>query len=144
MGLSVESGIPGAYRGPQVCRLAHISYRQLDYWARTGLLLPSIDPGRGSGYQRLYSRDDLVMAAAIRRLLELGVSIPRIRELAYAGAPGDPLSLREAVDRHRKRWTAALVGDPESGAGLWLDLGVIRKRLDDRENPPIRDEGSAA
>lgn len=68
----------GVYRGPELCRIAGISYRQLDYWARTGLMQPSLAAAAGSGSQRLYSRDDLVFALAIRRLLVLGVSLRSI------------------------------------------------------------------
>ena len=49
-----------AFRGPQVCELVGITYRQLDYWARTGLLTPSITQAKGSGTQRRYSMRDLV------------------------------------------------------------------------------------
>ncbi|MFE6918918.1 MerR family transcriptional regulator, partial [Streptomyces rubiginosohelvolus] len=42
------------YRGPTACAAAGITYRQLDYWARTGLVEPSVRPAYGSGTQRLY------------------------------------------------------------------------------------------
>ena len=70
---------PG-YRGPTVCRLVGISYRQLDYWARTGLVTPSVRPADGSGSQRLYSFEDLVELRIIKRLLDAGISLQRIRE----------------------------------------------------------------
>jgi predicted site-specific integrase-resolvase len=35
------------YRGATACSAAGISYRQLDYWARTGLVEPSIRASRG-------------------------------------------------------------------------------------------------
>ena len=70
---------PG-YRGPTVCRLVGISYRQLDYWARTGLVTPSVRAADGSGSQRLYSFTDLVELRIIKRLLDAGVSLQRIRE----------------------------------------------------------------
>ncbi|HEV8683578.1 MAG TPA: MerR family transcriptional regulator, partial [Actinomycetota bacterium] len=46
------------YRVPDVCRIVGISYRQLDYWTRTGLVRPSVRDARGSGTQRLYSFQD--------------------------------------------------------------------------------------
>jgi len=70
---------PG-YRGPTVCRLVNISYRQLDYWARTELVTPSVRAAEGSGSQRLYSFTDLVELRIIKRLLDAGVSLQRIRE----------------------------------------------------------------
>lgn len=59
----------GAFRGPQVCDLAGITYRQLDYWVRTGLLEPSVAYANGSGSQRLYSRSDIAVAKVIRGLV---------------------------------------------------------------------------
>lgn len=67
------------YRGPQVCTIVGITYRQLDYWARTGLLHPSISQARGSGSQRLYSYADLVQLKVIKRLLDAGVSLQAAR-----------------------------------------------------------------
>lgn len=67
------------FRGPQVCNIVGITYRQLDYWARTGLLRPSISEARGSGTQRLYSYRDLVELKVITRLLDAGVSLRSAR-----------------------------------------------------------------
>jgi DNA-binding transcriptional MerR regulator len=67
------------FRGPQVCNLVGITYRQLDYWARTGLLRPSITEARGSGTQRRYSYRDLVELKVINRLLDAGVSLRSAR-----------------------------------------------------------------
>ena len=77
------SGAPPAetgYRGPTVCKLVGITYRQLDYWARTELVTPSVRPADGSGSQRLYGFQDLVELRIIKRLLDAGVSLQRIRE----------------------------------------------------------------
>ena len=68
------------YRGPTVCKLVGITYRQLDYWARTNLVTPSVRPADGSGSQRLYGFGDLVELRIIKRLLDAGVSLQRIRE----------------------------------------------------------------
>lgn len=70
---------PEGFRGPQVCALVGISYRQLDYWARTGLLRPSIADARGSGTQRLYSYTDLLELKVIKQLLDAGISLQRAR-----------------------------------------------------------------
>lgn len=67
------------YRGPQVCSIVGITYRQLDYWARTGLLHPSISQARGSGSQRIYSYSDLLQLKVIKRLLDSGVSLQAAR-----------------------------------------------------------------
>jgi len=72
-------GSPLGYRGPQVCSIVGITYRQLDYWARTGLLHPSISQARGSGSQRVYSYADLLQLKVIKRLLDAGVSLQAAR-----------------------------------------------------------------
>jgi DNA-binding transcriptional MerR regulator len=67
------------YRGPQVCAVVGITYRQLDYWARTDLLRPSIAEARGSGTQRRYSYRDLLELKVIKRLLDAGISLRQAR-----------------------------------------------------------------
>ncbi len=67
------------YRGPTACSAAGITYRQLDYWARTGLVEPSIRPAHGSGTQRLYSFRDILVLKIVKRLLDTGVSLQQIR-----------------------------------------------------------------
>ena len=68
------------YRVPEVCRIVGISYRQLDYWARTGLVTPSVRDAGGSGTQRLYSFQDLVQLKVIKKLLDTGVSLQKVRK----------------------------------------------------------------
>jgi DNA-binding transcriptional MerR regulator len=68
------------YRGVAAMRAAGISYRQLDYWARTGLVVPSIRAASGSGTQRLYSFRDLVVLKVVKSLLDAGVSLQNIRK----------------------------------------------------------------
>ena len=78
--ISLANGDAGVgYRAPQVCRLVGITYRQLDYWARTDLLRPSAKEASGSGSQRLYSFTDLIQLKVIKRLLDAGMSLKRIR-----------------------------------------------------------------
>jgi DNA-binding transcriptional MerR regulator len=67
------------YRGPTACSAAGITYRQLDYWARTGLVEPTVRAATGSGTQRLYSFRDVLLLKVIKRLLEAGVSLQQIR-----------------------------------------------------------------
>ncbi len=68
------------FRGPQVCKIVGISYRQLDHWDRTGLLRPSLAPAKGSGTQRLYSYQDVVQLRIIKQLREAGVSLQQARK----------------------------------------------------------------
>ncbi|WP_066906712.1 MerR family transcriptional regulator [Millisia brevis] len=67
------------YRGPGACQIAGITYRQLDYWARTGLVVPSIRGAAGSGSQRLYSFKDVLVLKIVKRLLDTGISLQNIR-----------------------------------------------------------------
>jgi DNA-binding transcriptional MerR regulator len=68
------------YRVPDVCKVVGITYRQLDYWARTGLVTPSVRDAQGSGTQRLYSFHDLVTLRVIKNLLDTGISLQRVRK----------------------------------------------------------------
>lgn len=67
------------YRGPTACAAAGITYRQLDYWARTGLVEPTVRPAAGSGSQRLYGFRDILVLKVVKRLLDTGVSLQNIR-----------------------------------------------------------------
>jgi DNA-binding transcriptional MerR regulator len=67
------------YRGPIACSAVGISYRQLDYWARTGLVEPSIRAATGSGSQRLYGFRDILVLKVVKRLLDTGISLQQIR-----------------------------------------------------------------
>ncbi len=73
--LSEDTG----YRGPTACKAAGITYRQLDYWARTGLVEPSVRSATGSGTQRLYGFRDILVLKVVKRLLDTGVSLQQIR-----------------------------------------------------------------
>ncbi len=84
-GMLFDDGLPDVpegvgYRGPTACTAAGITYRQLDYWARTGLLEPSVRPAAGSGSQRLYSFRDILVLRVVKRLLDAGVSLQQIRQ----------------------------------------------------------------
>lgn len=67
------------YRGPTVCSIVGITYRQLDYWARTELVEPTVRTAAGSGSQRLYSFDDIVALKVVKNLVDTGVSLRKIR-----------------------------------------------------------------
>ncbi|MEX2328566.1 MAG: MerR family transcriptional regulator [Nitriliruptoraceae bacterium] len=88
------------YRGPTVCRIVGITYRQLDYWARTGLVEPGMRKAEGSGTQRLYSFDDVVRLKVVKRLLDTGVSLQKVR-----------LAADELVSRGRSVADTTLISD---------------------------------
>lgn len=91
------------YRGPAVCKIVGITYRQLDYWARTELVNPSVRRADGSGTQRLYSFEDIVQLRVVKRLLDTGVSLQRVR-----------LAIDEIRDRGRSPADVTLVSDGSS------------------------------
>ena len=67
------------YRGAVAAKAAGISYRQLDYWARTELVEPTVQNAQGSGSQRLYSFTDILVLKLVKRLLDTGISLQQIR-----------------------------------------------------------------
>ncbi|MTE24412.1 MULTISPECIES: MerR family transcriptional regulator [Microbacterium] len=67
------------YRGAVAAKAAGITYRQLDYWARTELVLPTIRGAQGSGSQRLYGFRDILVLKLVKRLLDTGISLQQIR-----------------------------------------------------------------
>jgi len=68
------------FGGPQVCKIVGITYRQLDYWARTDLVRPSVADAHGSGTQRRYSYQDLVRLKVIKNLIDAGVKLQAARK----------------------------------------------------------------
>ncbi len=88
------------YRGPTVCKIVGITYRQLDYWARTGLVEPGMRKADGSGTQRLYSFDDVVRLKVVKRLLDTGVSLQKVR-----------LAVEELEARGRSLAESTLISD---------------------------------
>src|SRR5262245_4668096 len=104
-------GLQG-FRGPQVCKIVGITYRQLDYWARTDLVRPSIADAHGSGTQRTYSYADLVRLKVVKNLLDAGVKLQ---------------TARKAIEYLRED-----LGDEWATASLVLDgAGSVLVRTDD-------------
>jgi DNA-binding transcriptional MerR regulator len=107
-----DGGDEIGYRGPQVCKIVGITYRQLDYWARTDLVRPSIADARGSGTQRTYSFQDLVRLKVVKSLLDAGVKLQ---------------TARQAIDYLRED-----LGDDWATANLVLDgTNSVLARTDD-------------
>lgn len=82
-GFLFDDGLPrpnvNGYKGNTAARAAGISYRQLDYWARTGLVEPTVRSAKGSGSQRLYGFRDILVLKLVKRLLDTGISLQQIR-----------------------------------------------------------------
>lgn len=101
-----------AFRGPVACNVVGITYRQLDYWARTGLVTPEIRGADGSGTQRLYSFRDVLILRVVKKLLDAGISLQQIRtaidhlrsrgvqELSQVTLMSDGVSVYECTNDH--------------------------------------------
>ena len=76
----MKDSLAMGFSGPMVCRLTGVTYRQLDYWARTELVTPSITPASGSGSKRTYSYGDVLEVKVIKSLLSSGLSLARARQ----------------------------------------------------------------
>ena len=76
----MTDSLKNGFSGPMVCRLTGVTYRQLDYWARTDLVTPSITAAQGSGSKRTYAYSDVLEVKVIKSLLTSGVSLSRARQ----------------------------------------------------------------
>ena len=157
-GISDQPGapdVPGAdsaeigYRGPTACSAAGITYRQLDYWARTALVEPSVRAAHGSGSQRLYSFRDILVLKVVKRLLDTGISLQQIRaavqhlrdrgsaDLAQVTLMSDGVSVYECTS------TDEVVDLLQGGQGVFgIALGKVWREVegDLAELPAVRAE----
>jgi DNA-binding transcriptional MerR regulator len=86
------------FHAPQVCKIVGISYRQLDYWARTGLLRPSLADATGSGSQRIYDYHDVLELKVVKQLLDGGVNLQKARRaIACLREAGEDLTTANLV-----------------------------------------------
>ena len=69
------------FSGTQAAKVVGITYRQLDYWARTDLIRPSLSDASGSGSRRRYSYTDLLELRVIKTLLDAGLKLESVREV---------------------------------------------------------------
>ena len=105
LGLLFTDGMPelddqAGYRGAVAARAAGISYRQLDYWARTELVEPTVRGAAGSGTQRLYGFRDILVLKLVKRLLDTGISLQQIRTaVKFAGLAGDGTDVEALIER---------------------------------------------
>jgi DNA-binding transcriptional MerR regulator len=150
-GTAEESTGPAetGYRGPTACSAAGITYRQLDYWARTGLVEPSVRAAHGSGSQRLYSFRDILVLKVVKRLLDTGISLQQIRaavkhlhdrgtdDLAQVTLMSDGISVYECTS------TDEVVDLLQGGQGVFgIALGRVWREVegDLAELPAVRAE----
>ncbi|HEV8296239.1 MAG TPA: MerR family transcriptional regulator [Acidimicrobiales bacterium] len=77
----MTAGAETGYSGKHAAQVVGITYRQLDYWARTDLVRPSLADAQGSGSRRLYTYRDLLELKAIKNLLDAGIRLESVREV---------------------------------------------------------------
>jgi len=127
------------YRAPQVCNVVGITYRQLDYWARTRLLTPSLQTAHGSGSQRLYSFSDIVQLRVVKRLLDAGMSLKKIRqameilrgELDSATPLADVTLLSDGITIYAAHSADELVDVFRRGQGVFgIAVGPVQAELE--------------
>jgi DNA-binding transcriptional MerR regulator len=146
-----EEGV--GYRGPTACAVAGITYRQLDYWARTGLVTPSVRDASGSGTQRLYSFRDILVLKLVRRLLDTGISLQNIRsavgQLRAGGAEdlADITLLSDGTTVYECTSTDEVVDLLQGGQGVFaIAVGKVVREVEGSlaELPGERAEDDAA
>lgn len=126
------------YRGPTACAAAGITYRQLDYWARTGLVEPSVRSAQGSGTQRLYSFRDVVVLKIVKRFLDTGVSLQNIRAAVrhLRTRPAEDLAhmtlMSDGATVHECTSPDEVVGLLQGGQGVFgIAVGVVRSDVEE-------------
>ena len=132
--VAIEEG----FSAPQACRLVGISYRQIDCWARSGLLRPTLAEARGSGRPRRYSYRDLVQLKVIRRLLDAGIALGKIRRVvAFLGDElGEDLASASLVVNGQEsllvHHEGELIDALQGGQGVFsvVALGALSAELD--------------
>ena len=135
----LEQNHLGGYRAPQVCNLVGITYRQLDYWARTGLITPSVQAAQGSGSQRLYAFGDIVQLKVVKRLLDAGMSLKKIRtamdilreQLQSAAPLADVTLLSDGATIYAAHSPDEVVDVFQRGQGVFgIAVGPVQQELE--------------
>ena len=141
------------YRAPQVCNIVGITYRQLDYWARTGLLQPSLARAHGSGTQRLYSFGDIVQLRVVKRLLDAGMSLKKIRsamdilrtELSSDQPLADVTLLSDGITIYAAHSSDEVVDVFRRGQGVFgIAVGPVQAELEGEIHALFPDEPAIA
>lgn len=76
-----KSETADGFSGARTAEIVGITYRQLDYWARTDLVRPSLEDAKGSGSRRRYTYRDLLELKAIKSLLDAGIKLETVRDV---------------------------------------------------------------
>jgi len=149
------------YTTAEVALMSGFSVRQIGYWAKQGVIVPSIQQAHGSGTRRLYSFDDLLQLRFVRQLMNYGWSLQKIREAItrLRSIMDDPQSLQKAVLVHGSQTILAICKtkegeriildmlDPGGQQVMWIYLDTLReetqKAVVDHSNKAIAEKVSA-
>jgi DNA-binding transcriptional MerR regulator len=132
------------YRAPEAKRIAGITYRQLDYWTRTGLVTPSVNDAHGSGSQRIYSFQDLATLRVIKKLLDTGVSLQRVRKAvehlrAMDRRPHGVTLMSDGRGVYEAHTPEAVVDLLKDGQGVFaISLDAVYSDLEQSVSEPAR------
>lgn len=136
------------FGGTQAAKVVGISYRQLDYWARTDLIRPSLSDAHGSGSRRRYSYNDLLELKSIKKLLDAGIKLEQVRKVftylrEHVGT--DIASAHIVIDGGSVMLCDGdqLIDVLQHGQGVLnvLSLGGVRDELE-ADLAPLRADGS--
>ena len=105
------------YSSKQVCKIIDLTYRQLDYYDRTDFVKPSINNAEGYGSRRMYGFDDLLKLKVIKKLLEAGVSLQKIRKAKKY--------LEENNDKNNALLDVTLISDGDSVYACYSDKDIV-------------------
>jgi DNA-binding transcriptional MerR regulator len=147
--------IENGYSGARTAEIVGITYRQLDYWARTNLVRPSVTDAKGSGTRRRYSYRDLLELKIIKQLLDAGIRLESVRDvfdylranlgsdlssarLVITGAQAVLVSDDGALVDLVKRGQGVLNVLPLEGVKREIDAAIVELRGDDghADGPP--------
>jgi DNA-binding transcriptional MerR regulator len=128
------------YSGQKAAEIVGITYRQLDYWARTNLVRPSLADAKGSGSRRRYSYRDLLELKAIKRLLDAGIKLEVVRDVFgyLRDNLGADITQANLVIQGTKsvviQTDGELIDLVKQGQGVLniLPLGAVKQELDAR------------
>jgi len=132
------------YSTIEIAYLSGFSVRQISYWVKQGIIVPSIQQAHGSGTRRRYSFDDLLQLRFIRQLTNHGWSLQKIREAItrLRDVMGDPNSLQKAVLVNGADTILAIcktkegeriildILDPSGQQVMWIFLEALREETE--------------
>jgi DNA-binding transcriptional MerR regulator len=135
------------FSGTQTAKVVGISYRQLDYWARTDLIRPSLSDAMGSGSRRRYSYNDLLELKAIKKLLDAGIKLEQVRkvfEYLREHVTTDIAAAHIVIDGNSVMLCDGdqLIDVLKNGQGVLnvLSLGGVREELEADLAPTLTDD----